>query len=308
MNFLTAYMKGWARALALPHIALIKWLHNLLFAAMLTVPFAGLLQNDLDHSLSADRLLQTVPYDIYTEFTIHHDGAFSSIHLALMSGVIVFMLLAWFLAGGTLGALSAERRPTTAEFFADCAKYFWSMSWVTIVSFLFGGLVLVLFYGGMEWTLARVEIWSSGPKFPFWITWPFYAIFALLATFVLRVADYARLAVVSCEPRRALSAFVKGLAFTWRKPLSTLALWVTGLGVVVAVVGAMAWAQSHISGLTTWWGPLLIGQLTVLFRIFGRMAWMGSEVRFMTDVTPRAAVAAPVTEPHPEPADPSEYF
>lgn len=157
MNFLTAYMKGWARALALPHIALIKWLHNLLFAAMLTVPFAGLLQNDLDHSLSADRLLQTVPYDIYTEFTIHHDGAFSSIHLALMSGVIVFMLLAWFLAGGTLGALSAERRPTTAEFFADCAKYFWSMSWVTIVSFLFGGLVLVLFYGAWSgrWLASR---------------------------------------------------------------------------------------------------------------------------------------------------------
>jgi hypothetical protein len=267
----------------MPGVVILKWLANLAFSAAATLPAALLLREHLGHSAGADEVFAQVSLDTAAEFAFTFEAELRLATVAVAPVALMFLFVSLYLTGGILDRLRGEGERSWASFFLACNRHVCILTRVgVLIGLLFGGLVVLPHYG-----LERLVEWltedATWPAPVFYATWVHWAIVFVLASWVARVYDYARIVVVLSPSRNARRAVLAATSFVLRRGPQTFLLWLllTVLPLIVLFVVATGPAPGGVRTMTAMWLSVVVGQALVVFRITGSLAAFGAQMRFM---------------------------
>lgn len=258
---------------------MVLWVWNLLFAAVIALPAWQWWYGSTAWSPEADIFLSRFSMGVMTELLRSSTalGVFFTTFLALALVAFVGQAL---VAGGTIAVLTSDdARPLLPRFFRGGGHFFWRFLRASIVGalvFAVGAVVVV----AVAWPIGRVlgEVdWE-----PAWYLGQAMAltILALMALAVGLALDYARIRMAREDSRRALRAFVRGLAFVARHPRATLGVWLV-VAVLTGVLFAVYFTCGEIVPAASTATILLMAvaqQTTMFVRAGLRVALVGAEV------------------------------
>ena len=113
-------------------------------------------------------------------------------------------------------------------------------------------------------------------------TWAHWGLLVLLASWVARVYDYARVALVLDPGRGAVAAVVVAVGLVLRHGTRTFLLWALLGAVPLALVYGCVAARTEIGmeSMRAMWLALAVGQVGVGVRLAGGIALLGGQMRF----------------------------
>ncbi|MCH8959859.1 MAG: HupE/UreJ family protein, partial [Bacteroidetes bacterium] len=155
------------------------------------------------NSAAVEAIAGEMPFDTAADLLLYNIDAIRELAIAVSPIAVIFLLLNVYLTGGILAAMDAQARMTWAAFFAACGKFFFPIIGVTVLTAILAGLLIVLPYIGLDKLHGIVTENAATSQTSFIFTWVWWVIVALLASWVLRVHDYARILLVT-EPGRKL--------------------------------------------------------------------------------------------------------
>jgi len=278
-----AWWTGWSAALGMPGILLLKWAINLILAAAVVSPLALLLSRALGHSALGERAFARVGIDTAIEFGLAHGGELTLAALVFAPLLLVYLLVNLYLTGGVLRRLRTGVREPWGEFFRACQRSFFPLVRVGLFAVLLAAALLGPSAYGLARLVGALTEDASAPQPLFYLTWLHWAILFFLATWVTRVYDYARIAVCLDPGARARSAFLRALAFTWRRGAKTLVLWLLLVAPAPALTALLATAPlaGGVDTTGAMWASVALGQALLLLRILGGFAALGGQMQFM---------------------------
>jgi hypothetical protein len=267
----------------MPGILALKWLVNLSFAAAAVLPTALLLANHLGHSAVGEEAFETLGTDIVLEFAV---AALPQLRLAALASApigLAYLFVNLYLTGGILHRLRAGVREPWGEFFRSCQRNFWPLVRVGLFTALLAAALLGPSVYGLARLVEALTEDAAAPQPLVYLTWLHWVILFFLATWVARAYDYARIAVFLQPGRSARRAFLRALAFTLRRGMKTLVLWLL-LVIPAPALTALLATTSVANGVETtgaMCASVALGQALLLLRILGSFAALGGQMRFM---------------------------
>jgi hypothetical protein len=283
IGVLEAWWMGWVSALRMPGILLLKWLVNLAFAAAAVLPFALLLAEHLGHSAVGEQAFSRMGIDIAVEFAFANEARLLQAALACAPIALGYLVVNLYLTGGILQRLHARRAQPWGEFFAACNRHLPILLRVGILTLALGALVLWLPHLALSRLVDALTEDAASPRPLFYLTWLHWAILFLLGSWLARVYDYARIAVLLPSVANARIALGRGMAFALRRGTETFVLWILLVLPPLALTAFFATAPIA-NGVTTTlgiWLSAALGQALLLLRIAGSFAALGGQMRFM---------------------------
>ncbi len=285
-----------------PGLALTVWVAT----TLVTLPLAGMLHDDitthLGSSTAAERALQGWDLDWSGEFETGAQGVAATftreilgatVTVATLSrilggeslptplaGAVVVYLIVWiFLSGGIVDRLARARPLGAVTFFALSGAYFFRLLRLAVVAgaaywFLFRTVHPLLF----ETLFDRLTRDLASESQALGLLAGLYAVFALLLGLVSLLIDFTRVRLVVEDRRSVLAALGAGLRFVRRRAWRVVGLY--ALNILVLAIMARLWFQLAIGAGGPEWPALLVSQVYLVARIWGRLAFLGSEVVF----------------------------
>jgi len=297
-----AFIEGWRRTLRAPGVTAAVWI----VTTLVTLPLAVTLHNDitthLGTSTMAERALDGWDLDWTGEFAAQAQGVSATLTReilgaaglvatlgrifdgerppAALAGAIAIYLGAWiFLSGGIIDRLSRARPLGGATFVALSARYFPRLLRLAILA---GAIYWLLFqtihpllFGPV---LDRLTRDVARESYALGILAALYVVFALCLALVSLVVDVTRVRLVVEDRRSVLAALVAGVRFIRRRFLRVAGLY--AVNVLALVIAARLWVQLAVDASGPDWLALLVAQIYLIVRIWGRMAFLGSEAVF----------------------------
>lgn len=287
---------------------------NLGAAAVLAVPLAGLLEEDLAQRDAAQSMLHGFDYSWWSEWSERQTGfardfgpelfgagfVFRNLEL-LLGGRLVgglfrsgespadslvlvlgaaYLLLQTFLAGGLLGVLRApESGWTVRGLLHGSGFYFGRLLRLLVLVLALHGLAFALFVPLTAWASLRAREAVSESTAHLWL-FGRHALLLAALLFVNLLSGYAKAILVLEERSSALLALVSSLGFCLRNLGRTASHYaaLAGLALLLAAAWAALDAAWPVSGYRTQLVSLLLAELLVGGRIFLRLALMGGQL------------------------------
>ncbi|MGD2110635.1 MAG: hypothetical protein PVI86_14750 [Phycisphaerae bacterium] len=308
MKVFDAFSEGTARIWL--HKRVLFWLYviNVLFAAVLVVPFRRL-AGELAKTDLADDFVSHFPLETGLEFWHHHASAFKGLGTSAVALGVLYLLLSVFLTGGIVAALTVGHRVSLRRFFHDAAKYFWRYLRLLILLVAVLGAVAGAFAALASDYIEEAREASVTDRESF--LWRAGSILVVLAvtSLVLMVFDYAKIRAVVDRRRSMFGALLVSFGFCLRRfwhtiPLYLLNLLIVGLIFGVYVVVAGLFSKTTLVSMIT---LLVIQQFFVFARIWMRMSFFATQWAYYdwvrtrplrppaSPVTPAPRVPAPAT-------------
>jgi len=300
-TFLRAFFGGWFLAIKHPFLILIRWLLNVAMALIFVAPLARLLSRDLDRSLYGAAQMTHLDYQYLLSFMDRFSGQLGTLKIWFLPAMVVFALLNLFFSGGIYAAIQRPKSSAPRAFFSACAGNFAglliTLGWCLLLFLLLVALPLK--------ALDMMDAELTGRINEWWRNLFYWALLVpvllFLATYVLRVYDYARL--LACRPQeeagpfnRAFLSFFKAAGFCWRHHSGTLALWFVFLLVHGLLFFVFNWIKPLLpAGTDGWWFQVLAGQLLIAARMTTSLASMGGALTYLKLQTPSGHEAADAT-------------
>jgi hypothetical protein len=278
-----AWLAGWTASFAMPGVIVLKWLVNVVFAGAAALPAALWLRQHLGHSAAADEAFSQVGIDTAAELAYAFEAELRLAAVAVASVALIFLFVSLYLTGGILDRLRGGGERSWASFFLACNRHVGMLIRVgVLIGLLFGGVVALPYYG-LEWLVEWLTEDATWPAPVFYATWVHWAIVFVLASWVARVYDYARIVVVLFPGRNARRAVLAATSFVLRHGPQTFLLWLllTVLPLIVLFVVATGPAPGGVRTMIAMWLSVVVGQALVVFRITGSLAAFGAEMRFL---------------------------
>jgi hypothetical protein len=278
-----ACLAGWRAAFAMPGVVLLKWSVNVVFAGAATLPAALLLHEHLGHSAVADEVFAEIGIDLATEFASAFEPQLRLAVVAVAPIALMFLLTSLYLTGGILDRLCTGAGGSCGRFFAACNQHIGALIRVGVLALvLFAGAVILPHYG-LGRLVERLTQDATGPAPVFYATWVHWTLVFLLASWVARIYDYARVILVLHPERNARAAVLSGTRFVWRHGFRTFLLWglLTFVPLIVLFVVATVPGEGGLQTTVAMWLSVVVGQALVVFRITGSLAAFGGQMRFM---------------------------
>ncbi|MHB0870105.1 MAG: hypothetical protein ACYC5J_11720 [Chloroflexota bacterium] len=270
MSVLRSFWRGWARATALWPVVLLLYLVDTVLATVVSIPSANQLSQIFGRSAMAPDLMGPYSLDWLVETPGSWDATFFPWPLYLLVPLL-FLLVATFLRGGTIGTMVWDAPPFRwTGFFSDCARFFGRF--LLLLLFFVPGLILVgLVFLGINLALGQLP--SSAV-----VAALRAALLPFLLFLLLLAADYARISLVS-EPERSIWRHVARGGWFLVRRFPHVVLLGLGFALAAALFGALypALLQFTPIGGTTLLAPL-VQQITILLLTWQRVASLGGEV------------------------------
>jgi hypothetical protein len=299
---LGAFIEGWRRTFRAPGVTLAVWV----ITTVVTLPLAAMLHDDIESHLgtstAAEQALQGWDLDWTGEFAADAQGVAGTFTREVLgaaglvatlsrifdgeppppalAGAIAVYLAAWiFLSGGIIDRLARARPLGAATFVALSGGYFFRLLRLAAIA---GAAYWVLFRTAhpflFETIFDRVTRDLVSESHALGVLASLYGVFALLLGLVSLVVDFTRVRLVVEDRRSVLAAIGAGLRFVRRRFWRTAGLYT--LNVLALVVIARLWIQVAVGASGPDWVALLLSQIYLIARIWGRMAFLGSEAVF----------------------------
>jgi len=165
-----SFGKGWAAALQMPGVILLKYILNVIGAAGVAVPIFFTFRDFFGDSAVTEDMFATMPIGGLAEFLFAEEGALVRSFLATVPLIIVFLLVNLFITGGILQRIALGRRMPWAEFFASSARLFPVLLVIELMNaFLFAAVVVLPYIGlskAHEWIIDGAITPTPGKQAP----------------------------------------------------------------------------------------------------------------------------------------------
>lgn len=297
-----AFLEGWRRTLRAPGVTAAIWL----VTAIVTLPLAATLHDDivthLGASTSAERALNGWDPDWTGEFADQAQGVGATLtrevlgaagFVATLSrifdgerpapalvGAIAIYLGVWiFLSGGIVDRLARARPVGGATFVALGARYFPRLFRLAVLA------------GVAYWILfSTLHPWLFGPVFDrltkdvaresyaLGLLAGLYGVFAVCLGLVSLVVDFTRIRLVIEDRRSVVAALAAGIRFIRRRFWRVAGLYL--INILALAVVARLWIQLAPGAESPDWVAILAAQVVLVIRIWGRLAFLGSQAVF----------------------------
>jgi len=294
-----SFGKGWAAALQMPGVILLKYILNVIGAAGVAVPIFFTFRDFFGDSAVTEDMFATMPIGGLAEFLFAEEGALVRSFLATVPLIIVFLLVNLFITGGILQRIALGRRMPWAEFFASSARLFPVLLVIELMNAVLFAAVVVLPYIGLskahEWIIDGAITPTPGMLF----TWLWWFLIAVLFIVAGVVHDYTRVRLVS-EPRRnPFSTWALGLAFAVVRLPKTATLWLALILIpwlITLVVNPLSklLLEDNVGALAA---VFAIAQALVIVRIGGGLARLAAQFEYANTDSPSNDLAS---EPPPD--------
>lgn len=276
-----AFMRGFGRIRR--HKRLLLWLYllNVIFAAVLVVPFRGVVEEVAKTDL-AEGFVAGFSLDAYIDVHNGYADTLKSVGMAALTLGGLYVLAIVFITGGVVASLASEERATLHKLIAASGEYF--LRYLRLFVFLFiaiGSLVAV-----HQVVIAdAVDNWYDGAttgRAAAIIRGADIVVLVFIASLILMVFDYAKIKLVLENRRSAFLAACSALRFAFEHPLRTTMLFYINV-VVVGVAGAIYLVvenQFTNATMVSVLGLLAVQQVLVVVRTLMRLSFYASQMTF----------------------------
>jgi hypothetical protein len=289
MNIQRSYTKGIRDALLRPKAAVVLWLVNAAFAAIVYFVAAGAVTAALGRSLAADDLLSRSNVDALLELLTGPGGALTALLTVVLVLFLLYLFVSPLLYGGILHELIHPREEDSfaQSFWAGAGRYYGRFLRLVPAS-----LVLWLPAGAIYLLADRaLDVLGQNPlkeRLNFYLDFVRIAAALFLFFLVKMIMDYARIRIAATEARSALGALAWAAGFVLRKLGTTLALYyILGL---TALAGAAVYLgiQSLLPKTTSLavLAGFFVTQLHIFWRSWIKVAYQGAELGYYSQTAP----------------------
>ncbi len=225
------------RLFALKRLWLVYYLSGLVFAAVVALPAASIVNKFAGRSLTVERLSGYMDFNFILELFHYNSNAIGAMLALFMMTAFLFWLLMLFFSGGTLKLMAGDHPYRPREFWDACGRYFgrffrlflWSLPLLILLFLLplLASLVQKLFWGKDPGD--NITYWSGMAKMGL-----SYLALMLWALFF----DYARILAIQKNEKRTRRLAIAALRFIGRHlvRLFALALLLTLIGLFGLVI------------------------------------------------------------------------
>ncbi len=284
------------------HKRILVWLYliNVLFAAVLVLPFRNLVSEISKTDLSDD-FVTGFHLDAFLDFWVEYMDSFQALGLAAVVLGGLYLLVSILLTGGIVATLADASRVTLRRFFTNAGRYFWRFLRVFVVmAIVIGGLLAANAQWVKPYVDSQKELVTTDRESFYWSAGN-VGVVLLVASLVLMVFDYAKIRTVVERRRSVFFASLRGLAFVLRRPVRTVTLFFMNLGLLCAMFAVYLLIENRITASTL---PMLIAlfllqQVFILGRIWMKLSFFSSQVALFQDAMAVEVVPVPQT-PAPE--------
>lgn len=311
---LGAFVEGWRRVLRAPALVLAVLAMTFVAALPSAVVLRGMLADHLGQSLTAERALGQWDAEWTTEFAaqardvgrtftyeiLGFGGTIAAIG-GLLDGqgpppslrvAIAIYLVAWvLLSGGLLDRLARGRALRPFAFFAACGGHagrLFRLALVTGAGYyaIFRWLHPLLFSVAPAWLTSE----GSSETTRLAVQAGLYVVLVAALALVNVVSDYAKVRLVVEDRRSALAGLAASWRFIRRRPGRVAGLYV--LNVMALLIVLRLWMQIAPSATSASWVALLAVQVSLLARLWTRLAFLASQIVFFQGELAHASYAA----------------
>jgi len=271
MKVFSAYLNGWA--LTLKNLKLLGLLYalNFLFALLVSFPVFQLLNDNLAHTVSLDKLYQGFDFTVVNDLLNEYGNVFGFItNQSIITGFL-FLLLSVFLSGGILLVFANRNQDPKGLFWRGGAKFYWRIFGLTILFLIVQSLILFLCFstfniltdGGLDRFHSEASIYRRAVII--------FCIYSVIASIFWMIQDYAKVAMVQ-EDRSLISSIGAGFRFVFRNFGSTFFLYSLCL-LTFGLIYILYWRTPGISSVGL---AFFIGQAFLLYRICTKLLNLAS--------------------------------
>jgi acyl dehydratase len=287
-------------------LALVLWLVNLALASVVALPLAIQLYAQLAGAPAGDVLREGFAIGMVVETLRAAPAFFAAIRGTLLAAVALALLVAPFVAAGTVEVLRSGDSRSLAHRFGRGAGHFGGR-------FLRAGLlaaptaaIAAALLGG-PWFFVRHRLDdSASDETRFLLGIAGAACAALGILLALLALDYARLEIARRDSRKPMRLYFRALGFVLRHPLATVGLWLVN-SVALLLVLALYLALREAMPATSWIAiaSMAVAQQAVsLARAGLRVALWSGESTLLDALAPLRVASAPAGPAAPEPETP----
>ena len=247
---------------------------TLVLGLLAALPFYSTLIREDQNSLAFLNLLNGFDYTVYSDFMHRSERAISPLLSVGRWVGLLYLFLSVFLAGGILLRFSQPNTRFSVElFWQGCSHYFRRFLR------LFGVTLLFVIVGAGLWLVAGslVSVAVSDAvteRGLFWIGAGFFALFAITATLLLCIGDYAKVLMFREDEHNAFRAFGRAGRLVLRNIGRTYGLYTLMILIGAGLFGIYFLLDEAI--LMSGWGTILIMfliQQTLIFLRVGLKFW-----------------------------------
>lgn len=235
------------------------YVFNLVLAAVLTLPFAGILAANISRSLVGKELLVGFNYRWFVDFVGANREFFKNLFPQIVLIFAIYFFVEVFFAGGFYSSSSGKAKMKFGEFLAKGSIYFFPMLGVTVMESIILFLLCLSF--NYQFSVAVYQLSAV-------------VLFIVISLF----SDFVRAAVV-IDDDKFWSKVRRGLNFTIKHPISTIGVYLCCLS-IGAVVIALYFVFHSIDNSSTIVGifvEIIAAQIFVLLRIFSKVVFYAGE-------------------------------
>lgn len=266
---------------------------TLLLGLLAALPFYNTLLAEDQNSLAFLKLLDGFDYTVYADFMHRSQQAIAPLFsVGRMLGVL-YIFLSIFFAGGILVRFAQPAGTFRAGLFWQASSHYVSrflrLSGVTLLFVLVGaGLWLVI--GSLVGVALSDDLTERGL---FWVGLVFFMLFALTATVLLCVGDYAKVLMVREDEHGAFRAFGQASRLVFRNLPQTYGLYLLLILIGTGCFGLYFLIDAFVpmKGWVTILGMLVVQQCLIFVRV-GLKVWSLGTVYLVYGDLPRPLVTS----------------
>ncbi len=285
MSVMKSFGKGIQDALVRPKAAIIIYLVNAAFAAVIYFLALDIFAPVLSRSPAGEDLLGGRNINALIEILAgsgHALGGLVSMGAVLL---VLYLFVLPFLYGGVLNDLVRPREAVGfgASFWAGGGKYYGRFLRLEVLSLLLWVPAAILFIlVGKALDAAAADPLKEQLNFYLTLTRVVFALFLFFG--VKMILDYARIRIASGELRGTLAAMLWATVFVVKKPLKSLGLYYI-LGLTALAGLAAYWGVQSLFAKTTTAAVLagvILAQLHILWRSWIKVAYQAAQVKLFS--------------------------
>lgn len=250
---------------------------TLVLGLLAAIPFFNTLKVEDQNSLAFLNLLNGFDYTVFSDF-MHRSGRVISPLISVGRWLgLVYLFLSIFFAGGILLRFSQPaNRFNNGLFWQGCSHYmgrFLRLFGVTLLFVIVGaGIWLVL--GSLISVAVNDSFTERGL---FWIGAGFFVLFALTATLMLCIGDFAKVIMFQEDEHGAFRAFGQAGRLVFRNPGKTFGLYWLMILLGTALFGLYFLLDEAIlmHGWVTILVMFIIQQILIFCRVALKVWWLG---------------------------------
>lgn len=270
---------------------------TLVLGLLAALPFYATLQAEDQNSLAFLKLLNGFDYTVFSDF-MHRSGRTLSPLVSVGRWLgLLYLFLSVYVAGGMLLQFA---QPSTRF----SVGMFWQVSSHYVGRFLrlFGVTFLFVLVGGGIWlvigSLAGMATSNTlTERGEFWIGAVFFGLFALTATFILCIGDYAKVLLFREDAQGAFRAFGQAGRLVIRNPVRTYGLYLSLILIGTALFGVYFLIDAAVQ-MSNWATILFmfgVQQVLVWARV-GLKVWALGTAYYQYERLPKPS---PILRPEP---------